>query len=51
MKIKESKFDFENQLINIIYQKGNFVNYITLTFEEAEEIKFINFNNLNNINL
>jgi len=48
-KIRDIKFYCDKQLIEIIYEKGLSVEYITLTFELASEINFINFENLNKI--
>lgn len=50
IKIRELKFDTENHLIKVVYEKGTSVQYKTLTFEFAEEINFINFNNLTILN-
>lgn len=46
IKIRKVKLDCETQLIEIVYEKGISVEYITLTLEQAEEMKFINFENL-----
>lgn len=49
IKIRQVKLDCENQLIEIVYEKGISVEYITLTFEQAQEINFMNFENLNKL--
>jgi hypothetical protein len=46
IKIRQLKIDLETQLIEIIYEKGISVEYITLTLEQAKDINFINFENL-----
>jgi len=49
IKIRQVKLDCETQIIEILYEKGINVEYITLTFEQAQEINFINFENLNKL--
>ena len=46
IKIRKVEIDLETQLIEIVYEKGISVGYITLTLEQAEDIKFINFENI-----
>ena len=46
IKIRHVEIDLETKLIEIVYEKGVSVEYITLTLEQAQDINFINFENL-----
>ena len=49
IKIRKVEINCKTQLIEITYEKGVSVKYITLTFEQAKEINFIDFEKLNKI--